>query len=102
MKLDLDIQTVREAGIGNGFKVLDPHDGMRQNDQLWFGKCSGCGETVTNSRLKGVWEHNVYTYVEYWSKDSLFPNHTKSHNVDYCPTLEDKVVEPVVVRKELV
>ena len=98
MQMEIDIQTVREAGIGNGFKALDPHDGSRKNDQLWFAKCAACGETVTNSWLKGVWEHDVYTYIEYYSKDSLFPNHTRSHKVDYCPTLAGKVVEPEIVR----
>lgn len=102
MNVDIDITTLREAGIGKGFKVLDPHDGFRNNNQLWFGKCDTCGESVTSSyHDAGVWQHTVYTYVEYWGKDSRFPNHTQSHNVDYCPKAEGKIVEPVVVRKEI-
>jgi hypothetical protein len=101
MQMELDIQTVREGGIGTGFKVLDPHDGFRDNGQLWFGKCETCGETVTNSWHTGLWEHTVYSYIEYWHKDSLFPNHTRSQKVTYCPTVENKVVEPVIVRKEI-
>lgn len=98
MLIDIDITTIRARGIGKGFTVSDPHDGFRQNNQLWFGKCTSCGETVTNSNLTGVWEHTVYTLVEYYSKDSTFPNHTSSYKVDYCPTVEGKVVEPKVIR----
>jgi hypothetical protein len=60
----MNIQQTRNEGIGNGFRVIDPHDGFRQNDQLWFGKCDQCEETVTNSWLDGAWMHTVYTSSE--------------------------------------
>jgi hypothetical protein len=95
----MNIQQIRLEGIGNGFRVLNPGDGFRQNDQLWFGKCDTCGETVTSSYFTGgAWEHTVYTLKEYWSKDGIYPNHTSSYKVDYCPTREGNVVEPKIVR----
>jgi hypothetical protein len=96
----MNIQQIRREGLGNGFRVIDPHDGFRKNDQLWFGKCSECEATVTNSSLDGVWQHTIYTHIEYWG-DSRFPNSTQSHQATYCPKVEGKVVEPVVTRKEL-
>jgi len=94
----MDTQQIRREGIGNGFRVIEPHDGFRKNDQLWFGKCDQCEATVTNSWRDGTWMHKVYTELEYWG-DSTTPNSTTSHDVDYCPKAEGKIVEPVVVRK---
>lgn len=94
----MNIQQIRREGLGNFFRVLDPHDGFRNNDQLWFGKCDHCKETVTNSHLDGIWKHTVYTELEYWG-DNKRPNSTTSHQVNYCPKLEGKVVEPVIRRK---
>ena len=62
----------------NGFTVLDPHDGFRKDNRLWFGTCSVCGETVTNSHLENVWKHTVILEQE--------RNYTKSRTVDYCPS----------------
>lgn len=98
MLMEVDFRTIREAGLGKGFRVLEPHDGYRGDNSLWFGKCAVCMELVTHSRLTGLWEHTVYTLVEYWSKDSTFPNHTVSHKVDYCPVVEGKVIEPEIIR----
>lgn len=62
----------------NGFVVLDPHDGYRKDNRLWFGTCSVCGEVVTNSFLNGIWEHQLI--LEDDGKGSV-----KFRNVDYCP-----------------
>jgi hypothetical protein len=95
----MNIQQIRNEGIGNGFRVLNPHDGFRKNDQLWFGNCEVCGESVTSSyHHNGVWQHTVYTLKEYWSKDATYPNHSSSYSVDYCPTKENKLVECEIVR----
>jgi hypothetical protein len=69
------IQEIREKGIGNGFSVLNAADGYRQNNQVWFGECSVCGERVSNSRLVGVWEHKLQL-EDGWSKQ-----------IDYCPAV---------------
>lgn len=94
----MNLQQIRLEGLGNGFRVIDPHDGFRQNDQLWFGKCNKCNQMVTNSTLDGTWNHTVYTKLEYWG-DSKTPNSTSSYQVNYCPEVEGKVVEPTIVRK---
>ena len=96
----MNIQQIRLEGIGKGFRVIDPHDGYRKNDQLWFGTCSVCEESVSNSYRDGVWQHHVYTQLVYYG-DSATPNSTTSHQVDYCPVAEGKVTEPVILRKEL-
>ncbi len=72
-----DFWTIREQGIGKGFSVLNPADGYQKNNRLWFGECSACGERVTNSNLKGIWEH-----TEILERDGLS---TKSRQIDYCP-----------------
>lgn len=96
----MNIQQIRQEGLGNGFRVIEPHDGFRKNDQLWFGKCDQCEATVTNSWLDGAWMHTVYTKLEYWGNNT-HPNSTTSHRVNYCPKVEGKIVEPVIIRKEL-
>lgn len=75
---------VREQGIGNGFTVLDPADGYRQDNRLWFGTCSECGDSVTNSSLTGKgWEHNLILEETYHASGSVLSR--KSKNIDYCP-----------------
>lgn len=98
----MDIKTTREQGLGAGFQVMEPHDGFRQNNQLWFGKCSECGETVTNSTLNGIWEHTVYTRKEFWSREKYEKgiwNSSTSHQVPYCPTAEGRHAECEIVVK---
>lgn len=70
---------IREQGIGNGFTVLNPADGYRKDNTLWFGECSVCGERVVCSWIDKVWTHRVYLVKE--------TNHSVSRSVDYCPTL---------------
>lgn len=83
----------------NGFTALEPRDGYRKDNSLWFGKCSECGEGIHNSRLVGKWEHTIYTYKKFYSQENFergVYNQAKSYSVDYCPTKENKLVECVV------
>jgi hypothetical protein len=98
----VDITKVRQEGLGDGFSVLNPHDGFRQDNRLWFGTCSKCGEMVTNSTLHGYWEHTIYTRKEYWSQkgyESGICNSSTSHNVAYCPTARGETHQTEVVLK---
>ena len=73
----LSLKDIREQGIGNGFTVLNPHDGFRKDNTLWFGTCNTCGESVTQSHFDKTWNHTVYLVKE--------ANHSVSRQVDYCP-----------------
>lgn len=73
----LSLKDIREQGIGNGFTVLNPADGFRKDNTLWFGECSNCGERVVCSWIDKVWTHTVYLVKE--------ANHSVSRSVDYCP-----------------
>jgi hypothetical protein len=92
-----NFQQVREQGLGNGFAVINPADGFRKDNRLWFGECSECGERITNSALDGVWKHTIYTIKGYYSKEAFdndgMANHTQSYQVDYCPKVDGVVVE---------
>jgi hypothetical protein len=91
-KLSADeIAEIRTRGIGNGFTVLNPADGFRQDNWLWFGNCSACGERVSNSLRDGVWTHTQYTHKTI-GESGLVMSST-SYPVDYCPTASGKVVE---------
>lgn len=73
-----NFQSIRENGIGSNFSVIDPKDGFRKDNRLWFGTCSVCGESVTNSALTGRgWEHTIYIVKT--------ANHSQSYQVTYCP-----------------
>lgn len=80
-----NFQSVRENGIGNGFTVLNPRDGFRKDNRLWFGTCSVCNESVTNSAIDGRgWIHEIVLI------DEILPGgtrHRSSRHVAYCPTV---------------
>ena len=84
-----DFWTIREQGIGNGFSVLNPADGYRKDNRLWFGNCSVCNERVTNSNLMGIWEHTKYSEKGFYSKEEFerdgIANFSSSKQIDYCP-----------------
>lgn len=73
----ISLKDIREQGIGNGFTVLNPADGFRKDNTLWFGECSNCGERVTCDGFTKVWNHRIYSVKE--------ANHSISRQVDYCP-----------------
>jgi hypothetical protein len=76
---------IREEGIGNGFSVINPADGFRKDNRLWFGTCSECGESVTNSSLTGKgWEHNLILEQKFHESGTIA--YQSSRNVDYCPS----------------
>jgi hypothetical protein len=75
---------IREDGVGNGFTVLDPKDGFRQDGKLWFGTCAVCNGRVTNSRLDGVWTHYKTITVSRHANGS--PLRQDTQTFDYCPT----------------
>ena len=85
-----NFQSVRENGIGSNFSVINPADGFRKDNRLWFGTCSVCNESVTNSAVSGRgWEHTIYLEKGYFSKDNYLKgttNMASSKSVTYCPT----------------
>lgn len=82
-----NFKSIRVNGIGSNFKVLNPEDGFRKDNRLWFGTCSECGESVTNSALTGKgWEHSITTVISYHA-DGKTPCHSVSKSVDYCPAV---------------
>jgi hypothetical protein len=79
-------QETREKGIGYNFTVKDQSDGYRQDDTLWFGTCTSCGERVNNSLHEGKWMHEEIIKVEYHPDGQLF--YKESRQIDYCPKSE--------------
>lgn len=86
----VDIQQIREQGIGSNFSVLNPGDGFRKDGTLWFGKCSECGELVNQSPNYDHWTHTVYLEKGYYSREAWesgrYHNEATSKSADYCPT----------------
>lgn len=93
----MNIQEIREQGIGNGFSVLNPADGYRKDNSLWFGECSECGERITNSHLNGIWEHTKVFEVGHYTKEYFdkgldgLANYKRSKHIDYCPKVAGEV-----------
>ena len=76
----------RIKGIGNGFTVINPEDGYRKDNTLWFGTCSECGEMVVSSLMSAKntgWTHNIKTNVQYHADGREFTSTNRA--VDYCP-----------------
>ena len=81
MNKEIDFQTTTTKG----FTVLEPRDGYRKDNTLWFGICSECGDRVTNSALKGEWEHTLILEQKTFEDGRVF--YTKSRQIDYCPAV---------------
>jgi hypothetical protein len=79
------LDLVLTEGIGKGFMVLDPEDGFRKDNSLWFGTCDQCGERVHNSRHTGIWEHTIILETTYHANGTSILSQ-KSKTVDYCPS----------------
>jgi hypothetical protein len=79
MNTNLTLSEIREQGIGNGFTVLNPADGFRKDNTLWFGNCANCGERVTQSRFDKFWSHTV-------PAKGISGDWTATRSVDYCPS----------------
>jgi hypothetical protein len=56
-----NVAEIRTLGIGSNFKVIDPKDGVKGDDSIWFGTCDKCGEPVSNNESLGLWEHRTKT-----------------------------------------
>ena len=86
----LTVMEIRENGIGSNHKVLNPADGYRKDNALWFGECSECGERISSSlHNKGEWTHTIYTQKGYYSMEGYergIYNQASSFSVAYCPT----------------
>lgn len=74
---------IRVEGIGNGFTVINPEDGIRKDNRLWFGECSECGQSVTNSALNGIWKHEIVLEEKRYPSGVI--SYRSSKQVDYCP-----------------
>lgn len=79
-----NFKQIRVEGIGSNFKVLNPEDGYRKDNRLWFGECAECGERVTNSSLNGIWKHEIVLEVKYHESGTIA--YKSSKQVDYCPS----------------
>jgi hypothetical protein len=84
------LEEVRKEGLGLNFRVLNPEDGFRKDNSLWFGKCDTCGEHVSNSLHSKIWMHNADLEVKYHKSGQILSR--KSVQIDYCP-LGDIVVD---------
>lgn len=70
---------IRTLGIAENFCVLDPEDGYRKDNRLWFGTCSECGQRVTSSFVDDViWKHSVEV-------PSTYSKTPATKSIDYCP-----------------
>jgi hypothetical protein len=78
-----NFEQIRVEGIGNGFTVINPADGIRKDNRLWFGTCSVCGESVTNSALNGIWKHEIVLEQKLNANGGIA--YKSSKQVDYCP-----------------
>jgi len=77
---------IRKNGTGNGFTVINPHDGYRKDNRLWFGECSECGEQVVSSLMSAKntgWTHEIRSNVKYHDSGNVLSY--SSISVDYCP-----------------
>jgi hypothetical protein len=85
-----DTQEIREQGIGSNFSVLNPEDGYRKDNSLWFGNCSECGERVSQSLRDDYWLHTQFLEKGYSSKthweEKRWHAFATSRGLDYCPT----------------
>ena len=82
---EIDVKSIREKGLGTNFRVLNPGDGYRKDNRLWFGECAECGLRITSSYLvlDGLWSHD----------------HAGSA-VEYCPTEIDSRTEKIAKEKK--
>lgn len=79
----LTTKEVREQGLGLNFRVLNPEDGFRKDNTLWFGECDTCGERVSNSLHDKFWAHTAVLEVKYHTSGHILSQ--KSIQIDYCP-----------------
>lgn len=81
--LSLSTKEIRERGLGLNFDVIDPEDGFRKDNTLWFGTCNVCKEAVSSSYHSKLWQHNIDLEVTYHASGQILSR--KSIQVDHCP-----------------
>lgn len=76
----MNLVEIRTNGIGNGFTVINPKDGYRKDNAVWFGTCSVCGESVSSSSYSNElgWTHNLVVRL-------IGTTGKEIKSVDYCP-----------------
>jgi hypothetical protein len=76
----MEIKKIRELGIGSNFRVINPKDGYRKDNHLWFGECENCGQYVASSLVSKFqgWTH----WIEL---ESIGLTGKRVVEVDYCP-----------------
>ena len=77
----MNLVEIRKNGIGNGFTVINPKDGYRKDNAVWFGTCSECGESVSSSSVSAKfngWTHSVVVRL-------IGTTGKEIKSIDYCP-----------------
>ena len=76
----MNLVEIRKGGIGNGFTVINPKDGYRKDNAVWFGTCGECGESVSSSSVSA--KYNGWTHQ---LKERIGTTGFRIESVDYCP-----------------
>lgn len=79
MEATYTLAEIRQQGIGKNFTVLDPQDGFRKDNTIWFGTCDTCGDRVSNSLHDRIWIHTVQV------QDDEFSSMYHHFDYDTCP-----------------
>ena len=77
----MNLVEIRKNGVGNGFTVINPVDGYRKDNSVWFGTCSNCNEMVSSSSVSSKdtgWTHSVVL-------GTIGTTGKVIKSVDYCP-----------------
>jgi hypothetical protein len=77
----MNLLEIRTKGIGSNFSVVNPKDGYRKDNRLWFGECATCGESVSSSSMSAKfngWTHEIVL-------GTIGSTGKIIRSVDYCP-----------------
>jgi hypothetical protein len=77
----MNLLEIRKNGLGSNFSVINPHDGYRKDNRLWFGECATCGESVSSSSMSAKyngWTHQLVL-------GTIGSTGKIIRSVDYCP-----------------
>ena len=80
------VMEILQKGIGSNFTVLNPEDGYRKDNSLWFGECSVCGERVSNSKHSNKWMHSEVLSIKYHADGKTVLSRT-TRELDQCPVI---------------
>jgi hypothetical protein len=76
----MNLLEIRTKGIGSNFTVINPADGYRKDNRLWFGTCSECGEMVSSSSVSAKYNGWTHTLTKKISETGF-----SMKSIDYCP-----------------